>query len=64
MRFPLEVEGASVAQFALQIEGDVVEQLPQHAVAEAIVVQIHLQRQSLCDAALDLVKLPGGLSRW
>ena len=46
MRFPLEVEGASVAQFALQIEGDVVEQLPQHAVAEAIVVQIHLQRQS------------------
>ena len=60
VRFPLEVEGASVAQFALQIEGDVVEQLPQHAVAEAIVVKIHLQRPSLCHANLDLVKSQSG----
>ena len=38
MSFPLEVEGAGVAELALQVQGDVVEQLPQHAVAEAIVV--------------------------
>lgn len=51
MGFPLEVEGASVAQFALQVQGNVVEQLPQHAVAEAVVMQIHLQNSSAtCDA--------------
>lgn len=43
MGLPLEVEGASVAEFALQVEGNVVEELPQHAVTEAIVVQIDLQ---------------------
>ena len=51
MSFPLEVEGTSVAQLALQVEGDVVEQLPQHTVAEAIVVKIHLDMQSLCHAS-------------
>jgi len=49
---PLEVECAGVAQLALQVEGDVVEQLPQHAVAEAIVVQIHLQPNSMTCKAL------------
>lgn len=65
MRFPLEVEGASVAQLALQVEGNVVEELPQHAVAEAIVMKIHLHRQTLCHhAILSLVKTQrGSLSR-
>ena len=40
--FPLEVERARVAQLALQVQGNVMEQLPQYTVAEAIVVQINL----------------------
>ena len=43
MSLPLEVECTSVAQLAFKVERNVVEQLPQYTVAEAIVVQIHLQ---------------------
>ena len=44
MGFPLQVEGAGVTQLALQIQWNVVEELPQNTVAEAIVVQVHLQQ--------------------
>ena len=42
MGLPLQIQGAGVAQLAFQVEGDIVEQLPQHTVAEAIVMQVHL----------------------
>ena len=43
MGFPLQVERAGVAQLAFQVQRYVMKQLPQHAVTEAIVVQIYLQ---------------------
>ena len=39
---PLELQRARLAQLAIDVERHVVEQLPQHAVAEAVVVQVHL----------------------
>lgn len=44
MGFPLQVECAGVTQLAFQVQRNVVEELPQHTVAEAIVVQVHLQQ--------------------
>ena len=46
MSFPLQVECAGVTQLAFQVQGNVVEELPQHTVAEAIVVQVHLQHSA------------------
>ena len=43
VRSPLLLQRLRLAQLALCVQGDVVEQLPQHAVAEAVVVQVHLQ---------------------
>ena len=40
---PLELEGARLGQFRLDVEGYVVEERPQDAVAEAVVVEVHLQ---------------------
>ena len=50
MRFPLQIQCARVTQLALKVQGNVVEQLPQHAVAEAIVMQINLKPQQAARA--------------
>lgn len=42
MRDPLELQGASLREFGVGIQRHVVEELPQHTVAEAVVVQIDL----------------------
>ena len=39
---PLELQRACLAELAVHVEGHIVEELPQHTVAEAIVVQVHL----------------------
>ena len=44
-RTRVHLQRARLAEFAVDVERHVVEQLPQHAVAEAVVVQVHLPAQ-------------------
>lgn len=62
--FPLEVQGACIAQLAFQVQGNVVEQLPEYAVAEAIVVQVYLHQK--CIQASENSRSQGGIrvGRW
>lgn len=52
MGFPLEIQRAGVAQLAFQVQWNVVKQLPQHTVAEAIVVKVNLQPKLLMCGAV------------
>ena len=39
----LHLQCASLTELAVHVQGDVMEELPQHTVAEAVVVQVHLR---------------------
>ena len=39
----LHLQCASLTELAVHVQGDVVEELPQDTVAEAVVVQVHLR---------------------
>lgn len=38
----LHLQCASLTEFAVHVQGNVMEELPQHTVAEAVVVEVHL----------------------